>query len=221
MLWQLPTGIPRKKKLQLAWESCNVHLSCWKIACSAPQGSIARPMVFKSFINELDMHGQSTPSASLGRWYKSGTSGWHSRRSCCHSEGPQTGQNRNLEIQQREELGPAPGEEQPQAPGHVRGWPAKKDLGFLVDSKLATNQRCALMKRWAAASWAALGGTLPAGGGRRSFPSTRHWSGRIWSTGSGSGLPSAHQLHETISRGASVTLWPIQGIQALLSGYHM
>ena len=49
---------------------------------------------------------------------------------------------------------------------------AEKDLGVLVGNKLTMTQQCNIVAK---ASWAALGGVLPAGQGRGPLPSAQHW----------------------------------------------
>lgn len=80
--------------------------------------------------------------------------------------------SRNLSVQRRAQPCPAAGEAQPGAPGHGRGSPAGKQLsrkgpglpGWTRASKVP------LWQRKLAASWAAPGGTSPAGGGTDPSP---------------------------------------------------
>lgn len=103
--------------------------SSWRLAISSiSQGSILGPIMFNIIINYVD----DVPSASLlmlQNWKE-----WliH-QQSCCHPEWP--GQvvkmccQEQYEVRQGEGEGPALGEEQPQAAGHTRGYPAGKKPG--------------------------------------------------------------------------------------------
>jgi len=67
------------------------------------------------------------------RPYKTGRSGWYTRRSCCHPERPgqagEMGQQEPRASQRRELQSPVLGEEQPQAPVQAGGCPAGKQPG--------------------------------------------------------------------------------------------
>ena len=69
----------------------------------------------------------------------------------------------------------------------------EKDLGVLVNTRLNMASNVPLLQKKWMASWAALGGMLPAGQGRSSFPSTQNWWGHTWSTVSSAGHHSRRE----------------------------
>lgn len=83
-----------------------------------------------------------------------------------------------LDIQQRHERGPAPGEEKHHTPVQAGG-PAEKNVQILVAAMLTSRVPFRLRKQMA--SWAAQGRALPAGWGRSSSPSTSPKWGFTWS----------------------------------------
>lgn len=104
-----------------------------------------------------------------------------------------------MSIQQGEVQRPAPGEEQPQAPGHVKDTQMASSsdemgLGVLVDTKLKGVSNVPLLLRKLIAFLAASGKLSPAGQDFWPFWNSEHHP-RGDSTAFGQPLPVLHHLH--------------------------
>jgi len=95
--------------------------------------------------------------------------------------------------------GPAPGEEQPQAPGQagvdlLESSSAERDLGVLGDDRVTMSQQRALGAKKANGILGCMSRSVGSRSGRFSSPSALPWGGPICSAVSSAGLPSSRKM---------------------------
>ena len=126
--------------------------------------------------------------------HNTGTSGWCMRGWCCHPEEP--GQAGEMGWQNYKD--PHLGRNNPSTNicWEPTGWKAALQ-SMCRGSRWTpgwTASSVPLQQRRLWVSQAAWGGALPAGRGKWSFSSSRHWWGYTWSAGSDSWLPSTREI---------------------------
>jgi len=163
----------------------------------------------------------------VSRRCKTETSGWYTRGSCCHPEGPQqaaeTGWLEPHSVQQGEMQTPIPGVEKTHGPICAGPRPAGKHLcgkrlGILVDIKLKKSQ--AVSKK-ADGILGCIWQSIAADQGRWSFPCIQHWWSHTWSTVSSSGLLGTSEVwaYWRESRGGPQRWWRDWSISRIRRGW--